>query len=73
MTRPISELNNRDPHMHWGVKYTALSPEVSRAFAIARWEDDGGRVFDTGVTGIAASTRQNTHDNPSADHQWSVS
>lgn len=47
------------------------SSEVSGAFAIARWEDDGGRVLDAG--GIAAPNSERHQVNAPQDHGWRLS
>lgn len=76
MIRSVTVLADHDAHpvrSNGDVGTPTLSPEVSRALAIARWEDDGGRVLDAGAAAIAAAIHEHPHDDASQEYIWRLS
>ena len=74
MIRSITALADHGSHpdrSNGDARTLTPSSEVSGAFAIARWEDDGGRVLDAG--GIAAPKSEPHQDNAPQDYRWRLS
>lgn len=79
MTGSTTAPNNHSRHRAAAdaIGASVLPPEVYREIALARWEDDGGRVVD-GVAVGSRGPRPDLNDMPasitaSLDHQWRVS